>query len=76
MNLDLIDINDTNIIQQLCMKYKEVFEKEKANQEESKEDQSLKIKFDNINTIEEQIYEMTTIKEMKLTSEIERNKMN
>ena len=30
------------------MKYKEVFEKEKANQEESKEDPILKRKFDNI----------------------------
>ena len=62
MNVDLIDINDKNIMKQLCMKYKEVFEKEKANKEESKEDQSLKRKFDNITTIKGQIHEMTTIK--------------
>ena len=29
MNMDLININDKNIMKQLCVKYKEVFEKEK-----------------------------------------------
>ena len=30
MNVDLIDINNKNIMKQLFMKYKEVFEKKKS----------------------------------------------
>ena len=36
MNMDLVDINDKSIMKQLCMKYKEVFEKAKENEEHCK----------------------------------------
>ena len=71
MNMDLVDINDKSIMKQLCMKYKEVFEKVKENEEETKENKSFKRKSDYINTSNEQIDEIRTDKEIKLTSEIE-----
>ena len=76
INVDLIDINNKNIMKQLYMKYKEVFEKEKANQKESKEDQLLKRKFDDITTINAQIHEITMIKQIKLRQELIKLEIN